>query len=85
MPATTGMRPAPGRPLPQQQWRNKYTGYEKMMDLYKAANAKLVNYFGASVEKYRLYVSELARQLEPGGQSPAKTKKSSLLNFFRLA
>jgi len=54
--------------FPQQQWRNKYTGFEQVLNLARMVQARLENHFGARIQKSRLYVSELLKQLEPIGQ-----------------
>jgi hypothetical protein len=51
--------------FPRQPWRNKYTGYENMPDLVNMVKAKLESQFGPKLQKSRLYVAELLRQLEP--------------------
>jgi len=51
--------------FPQQQWRNKYTGFEQVLNLERMVKARLENHFGARLHKPRLYVSELLQQLEP--------------------
>ncbi|HVP43625.1 MAG TPA: hypothetical protein VMS96_09330 [Terriglobales bacterium] len=51
--------------FPQQQWRNKCTGFEQVLNLDALVRAKLVEHFGARVQKSRLYVSELLQQLQP--------------------
>ncbi len=51
--------------FPQQPWRNKYTGFEQVLNLDALVKARLQEHFGARVKKSRLYVSELRRQLEP--------------------
>jgi hypothetical protein len=54
--------------FPQQQWRNKYTGFEHVLNLEGMVRARLENHFGARIQKSRLYVSELLQQLEPTKQ-----------------
>lgn len=51
--------------FPQQQWRNKYTGFEQVLSLDAMVKAKLQEHFGLRVQKSKLYVSELLQQLEP--------------------
>ncbi len=51
--------------FPQQQWRNKYTGFEQVLNLDALVKAKLQEHFGDRVQKSRLYVSELLQQLQP--------------------
>ena len=51
--------------FPHQQWRNKYTGFEQVLELAHMVQARLEEHFGARIQKHRLYVSELLRQLEP--------------------
>ena len=54
--------------FPRQQWRNKYTGFEQVASLEGMVKARLQNHFGARLQKPRLYVSDLLRQLEPAQQ-----------------
>jgi hypothetical protein len=54
--------------FPQQQWRNKYTGFEQVLGLERMVKATLENHFGARIQKSRLYVTELLQQLEPAKQ-----------------
>jgi hypothetical protein len=51
--------------FPQQHWRNKYTGFEQVLNLARMVQARLENHFGARIQKSRFYVSELLGQLEP--------------------
>lgn len=51
--------------FPHQQWRNKYTGFEQVLNLARMVKARLENHFGARIQKSCLYVSELLQQLEP--------------------
>lgn len=51
--------------FPQQQWRNKYTGFEQVLNLDAMVREKLVAHFGARVQKWPLYVPELRCQLQP--------------------
>ncbi len=55
--------------FPQQQWRNKYTGFEQVLKLDAMVKEKLQNHFGARIQKSRLYVSQLLQQLEPTTES----------------
>jgi hypothetical protein len=57
--------------FPQQQWRNKYTGFEQVLNLAKMVKARLTNHFGARIQKSPLYVSELIQQLMPAEDSVA--------------
>ncbi|MGZ4817419.1 MAG: hypothetical protein ACXVZJ_02270 [Terriglobales bacterium] len=54
--------------FPQQQWRNKYTGYEQVLNLAGLVRARLEDHFGSRIQKSHLYVSELLQQLEPTNQ-----------------
>jgi hypothetical protein len=69
--------------FPQQQWRNKYTGFEKMPELSRMVKERLENHFGATLQKTRLYVSELLRQLEPTKEFTAGSGKKSWLKFLK--
>jgi hypothetical protein len=51
--------------FPLQEWRNKYTGLEQVLNLDALVKEKLQAHFGARVQKTRLYVSELLQQLQP--------------------
>lgn len=51
--------------FPQQAWRNKYTGFEQVLNLDALVKTRLQEHFGARVQSSRLYVSELRQQLEP--------------------
>jgi len=51
--------------FPQQQWRNKYTGFEQVLNLAKMVKARLGDHFGARIRKSPLYVTELLQQLAP--------------------
>ena len=64
--------------FPQQQWRNKYTGYENVPELRDMVQKKLQNHFGQRLQKSRLYVSELIRQLQPANECAGAGKKSLL-------
>jgi len=54
--------------FPQQQWRNKYTGFEQTLKLARMVQSRLENHFGARIQKSRLYVSDLCEQLAPAEQ-----------------
>ncbi len=64
--------------FPQQQWRNKYTGFEQVVNLARMVQARLENHFGARIQKSRLYVSELLKQLEPTKQPLPDSERSRL-------
>jgi len=62
--------------FPQQQWRNKYTGFEQVLNLAGMVQARLESHFGARIQKSRLYVSELLKQLAPPQQSQPDMERS---------
>lgn len=51
--------------FPEQQWRNKYHGFEQVQNLAHMAKAKLGEYFGDRIHKRKVYVQELQKQLAP--------------------